>query len=129
MRIQAMICAAVLGIGLAAIGQDDRSPPKQELPKRVRVSEGVMQGLLTKKVVPEYPEEARKKHITGSVVMKAIISQEGDVQRLLLLSGDPLLVPPAVEAAKQWKYKPYLLQGQPVEVETKITIMFSLSGN
>ena len=71
----------------------------------------------------------RKKHITGSVVMKAIILQEGNVQKLLVLSGDPLLVPPAVEAAKQWKYKPYLLQGQPVEVETQITIMFSLSGN
>jgi len=129
MRIQAMICAAVLGIGLAAIGQDSMSPPMQELPKRVRVSEGVMKVLLIKKVAPEYPDEARKKHITGSVVMKVVIGREGDVQELTVLSGDPLLVPSASEAAKQWKYKPYLLQGHPVEVETQITMIFSLSGS
>jgi periplasmic protein TonB len=124
-----MICVPVLGIGLVAIGQDSMSPAKQELPKRVRVSEKVMKVLLTKKVTPEYPDEARNKHITGSVVMKALISQEGDVQKLIVLSGDPLLVASAVEAAKQWKYKPYLLQGQPVEVETQITMIFSLPGS
>jgi periplasmic protein TonB len=125
MRIQAMIGAAVIGIGLAAIGQDDVVPPKQESTTRVRVSEGVMKGLLIKKVAPEYPREAREKHITGSVEMKAIISQEGDVQKLIILSGDPLLVHSAVEAAKQWKYKPYLQHGQPVEVETQIKVIFS----
>jgi TonB family protein len=116
----------IAGIAFILATSANPSPPKQELPKRVRVSEGVMKVLLIKKVAPEYPDEARKKHITGTVVMKARISQEGDVQALIVLSGDPLLVPSAVEAAKQWKYKPYLLQGHPVEVETQITMIFSL---
>jgi protein TonB len=89
----------------------------------VRVSEGVMRTLLVKKVQPNYPEEARKKHVQGSVVMKAIIGHEGDVKELTVVSGDPLLAPAALEAVKQWKYKSYLLQGQPVEIETQIIII------
>jgi periplasmic protein TonB len=123
-----LVCALLLGITCAALGQESKSEPapptKQEVPKRVRVSEGVMRTLILKKVQPNYPEEARKKHIQGSVVMKAIISREGDVQELTVVSGDGLLVPPAMEAAKQWKYKPYLLQGQPVEIETQIMMIF-----
>ena len=79
-----------------------------------------MQALLIKKVQPKYPEEARKKHVEGTVVMKAVISHDGDVQELTVISGDPLLVSAALEAAKQAKYKPFLLNGQPIEVETKI---------
>ena len=124
----AWVCAFALGIASAALGQESRidtpPPAKRELPKRVRVSEGIMRGLLVKKVQPQYPKEARKKHIQGSVVMKAVISHEGDVQELTVLSGDPLLVPAALEAAKQWKYRPYLLQGQPVEMESQIKMTF-----
>lgn len=127
MRIQTMIFAAVVCLAWAAMGQDSASPSQQELPKRVRVSEKVTKILLTKKVEPEYPDEARKKHVTGTVIMKAVISPEGDVQEVTVLSGDPLLAPSASQAAKQWKYKPYLLQGHPVEVETQITMTFSLS--
>jgi TonB family protein len=109
-------------------GQGAESEPaptaKQDVPKRVRVSEGVMRSLLVKKVQPNYPEEARKKNIQGSVVMKAIISRDGAVQDLTAVSGDPLLVPAALEAAQQWKYKPYLLNGQPVEIETQIMMIF-----
>ena len=126
--IRVSVCAVALGITCAALGQESKSEPaptaKQEAPKRVRVSEGVMRTLLVKKVQPNYPEEARKKHIQGIVVMKAIISHEGDVQELTVVSGDPLLVPAALEAAKQWKCKPYLLQGQPVEIETQIMMIF-----
>jgi TonB family protein len=126
--LQAMLCLVVIGVGCAFVGQESNNesapPAKQELPKRVRVSETVMRVLLIKKVAPEYPEEARKKHVEGNVVMKAIISHEGDVQELTVLSGDSLLVPSALEAAKQWKYKPYLIQGHPVEVETQIMMIF-----
>ena len=115
----------------AALDQESKSepapPPKQDLPKRARVSSGVMQALLIKKVEPKYPEEAHKKHVEGTIVLKAIISPEGDVQDLTVISGDPLLVPAALEAAKQWKYKPYLLNGQPIEVETKIMVVFQLT--
>ena len=128
MRLLLVAAYAVVAVGCAAAGQESNNaaapPTKQELPKRVRVSEGVMRALLIKRVEPEYPEEARKKHVQGSVVMKAIISHEGDVQELTLLSGDALLAPAALEAAKQWKYKPYLLQGHPVEIETQIMMIF-----
>ena len=127
------ICAVVLCVSCAALEQESKSEParptQQELPKRVRVSEGVMRTLLIKKVQPKYPEEARKKHVEGTVLMKTIISHEGDVQELTVVSGDPLLVPAALEAAKQWKYRPYLLHGQPVEIETQIMMNFHFTGH
>ena len=126
------LCLLVLCMSCAALDQESKSeptpPPKQDLPKRVRVSEGVMRTLLIKKVQPKYPEEARKKHVEGTVVMKTIISRDGDVQELTVVSGDPLLVPAALEAAKQWKYKPYLLNGEPVEIATQIMMIFHLMG-
>jgi protein TonB len=104
-----------------------QTPTDEQLPKRVRISQGVSQGLLLKKVQPEYPKKARKKHVQGSVLMQAVIGKNGDVTDLHVISGDELLAPSAVEAVKQWKYKPYLLEGEPVEVETKITVNYVLS--
>jgi len=78
-------------------------------------------------VQPEYPQEARDKHIQGAGVLKAEISKEGDVTAMTLVSGHPLLAPAAVEAVKQWKYKPYLLNGRPVAVETQVSVSFALS--
>jgi periplasmic protein TonB len=88
--------------------------------QRIRVSERVSQVFVIKRVQPKYPQDA--KQIEGSVVMKAEISKEGDVTQLDVVSGHPLLIPAALDAAKQWKYKPYLLNKQPVEVETQITL-------
>ena len=93
----------------------------------MRVSEKVAQLFLAKRVQPEYPQEARDKHIQGVVVLMAEISKEGDVTAMRLVSGHPLLVLAAVEAVKQWKYKPYLLKGQPVAVETQVSVSFVLS--
>jgi TonB family protein len=104
-----------------------QTPTDEQLPKRVRISQGVSQGLLLKKVQPEYPKKARKKHVQGSVLMQAVIGKNSDVTDLHVISGDELLAPSAVEAVKQWKYKPYLLEGEPVEVETKITVNYVLS--
>lgn len=100
------------------------APSTRPIPTRVRVSTGVMRSLILKKVQPRYPEEARKKRIKGSVVMRAIISREGDIQELTVISGDPILAEAALQAGRQWKYKPYLLQGQPVEIESQITMNF-----
>jgi len=94
----------------------------------VRVSQGVSQGLLIKKVQPAYPPLARQARIQGQVLLQAEISKDGAIQNLRLISGHPMLAPSAIEAVKQWRYKPYYLNGEPVEVETQITVIFSLSG-
>jgi periplasmic protein TonB len=98
------------------------------VPQRIRISQGVTNGLLLNKVEPPYPPIARAARIQGDVVLKAIIDKEGNIQDLQLVSGHPMLVPAAIDAVKQWHYRPYLLNGQPVEVETTITVIFTLSG-
>jgi protein TonB len=102
--------------------------PKVAIPQRVRVSQGVSTGLLIKKVTPNYPQLAKQARIQGTVVLQAEISKEGTIQNLQLISGHPMLAPAAIEAVKQWRYKPYLLNGEPVAVETQVVVNFSLSG-
>jgi TonB family protein len=95
--------------------------------QRVRVSQGVSAGLVVSKVPPIYPQGARSARIQGSVVMKAVINQTGAVVSVDLISGHPMLAPAAMDAVKQWKYRPYLLNGNAVAVETQVTVNFSLS--
>jgi TonB family protein len=95
-------------------------------PQRVRVSSGVAQALLVFKVPPQYPQEAKDAHIQGVVVMRAIIDKDGNVANIQLISGHPLLAPPAIDAVKQWKYKPFLLNQTPLEVETQVLVNFTL---
>ncbi|MBS1851284.1 MAG: energy transducer TonB [Acidobacteria bacterium] len=102
--------------------------PKVATPQRVRVSQGVTQGLLVRRVQPNYPPLARQARIQGQVMLQAEISKDGSIENLRLISGHPMLAPAAIEAVKQWKYRPYFLNGEPVEVETQITVNFSLSG-
>lgn len=102
--------------------------PKIATPQRVRVSSGVSTGLLIRKVQPNYPQLAKQARIQGSVVLQAEISKDGTIQNLQLISGHPMLAPAAIEAVKQWRYKPYLLNGEPVAVETQVVVNFSLSG-
>ena len=102
--------------------------PKVATPQRVRVSSGVSQGLLIKRVQPNYPPLARQARIQGQVVLQAEISKEGSIQNLQLISGHPMLAPAAIEAVKQWRYKPYLLNGEPVAVDTQVVVNFTLSG-
>jgi protein TonB len=97
-------------------------------PQRERVSQAVSTGLLVSKVNPTYPPLARQARIAGTVVLQAEISKTGDIQKLHLISGHPMLAPAAIEAVKQWKYKPYLLNGEPVEVDTEVLVNFTLSG-
>src|SRR5271167_537885 len=110
------------------IGSTHVDVPKVATPQRVRVSTGVATGLLIKKVTPNYPQLAKQARIQGSVVLQAEISKDGTIQNLQLISGHPMLAPAAIEAVKQWRYKPYLLNGEPVAVETTVQVNFSLSG-
>jgi protein TonB len=102
--------------------------PKVATPQRVRVSLGVSQGLLIKKVQPTYPPLARQARIQGRVLLQAEISKDGTIENLRLINGHPMLAPAAIEAVKQWRYKPYMLNGEPVAVETQVEVNFTLSG-
>ncbi len=102
--------------------------PKAVNPQRIRVSQGVTQGMIIRRVNPPYPPLARQARIQGPVVLQAEIGKDGSITNLRLISGHPMLAPAAIEAIKQWKYKPYILNGEPVEVETTITFNFTLSG-
>jgi len=118
-----LVVGLLLVIGVASLAA------AQAVPQRVRVGAGVEHALLVKKVQPVYPAEAKAQHIQGTVVLKPIIDKEGNVASLEVISGHPMLVPPTIEAVKQWKYKPYLLNGEPVEVETQVTVNYTLADN
>lgn len=102
--------------------------PKLATPQRVRVSQGVSEGLLVTKVTPPYPSMAKMARVQGSVILQAVISKNGSIENLRVVSGHPMLVQAALDAVRQWRYRPYLLNGEPVEVETQITVNFSLTG-
>jgi periplasmic protein TonB len=89
----------------------------------------LLEGNLIHKVQPVYPPLARTARVQGSVVLAALISKEGTIENLRSLSGHPMLVPAAIDAVRQWRYKPYILNGDAIEVETQITVNFFLGGN
>ena len=103
-------------------------PPKPAAPQRIKVGGQVEAGQIQNKVQPEYPQIAKVAHISGTVVLHAIIAKDGTIQELQYISGPPMLMKSAMDAVKQWKYKPYLLNGDPVEVETTINVDFSFGG-
>jgi TonB family protein len=92
----------------------------------VRISQGVSEGMIVKKVQPTYPAQARQMHLEGTVELEANISQSGAIAGVKQLSGSPILGRAAIDAVRQWKYKPYYLNGQPVEIQTQITVNFKL---
>jgi TonB family protein len=94
--------------------------------KRVRIAAGVTSGLLIHKVLPVYPPEVRRARIQGTVILRAIIDKEGKIANLHVISGPEELAPAAMGAVQQWRYKPYLLLGEPVEVDTEIAVNFQL---
>jgi protein TonB len=99
----------------------------QSAPKRIRVSQGVTEGRMIQRIEPKYPTLALAARIQGQVVLSAIIDKNGEIQNLTLVSGHPMLVPAAIAAVKQWRYRPFLLNGEPVEVETTINVNFQLN--
>jgi protein TonB len=95
--------------------------------ERQKVSSGVAQGSLIRQVNPRYPQQAVQARVEGTVVLQAVIGKDGSVQELHPLSGSPLLIPAAMDAVRQWRYKPYQLNGEPVEAETQINVKFALN--
>jgi len=89
----------------------------------------LLEGSLIRRVQPVYPPLARSARVQGPVVLFAIISKAGVIENLRATSGHPMLVPAAIEAVSQWRYRPYILNNEPIEVETQITVNFLLSGN
>jgi TonB family protein len=130
-RLFRFLVPLILAASTAAVGQDsnnaDVPKPAPEV-QRVRVSSGVAVDLLIKKsrVEPHYPEEAKQAGIQGRVLLKAEISKDGAIQDLQLISGHPMLAPAAIKAVRQWKYNPYLLNREPVAMETQIVVDFQL---
>jgi len=118
----------------AAVAMDDNSGVPGTLfgssskanvvPHSVAISAGVADGMILRKTQPIYPKFAQDAHITGKVVLKATITKQGTIEGVQVLSGPKILAPSAVDAVKTWKYKPYMLDNQPVSVETNITIVF-----
>jgi TonB family protein len=106
----------------------DTTPASQQsaATPRVRISQNVSQAFILYQPHPVYSPAARKAHVEGSVVLLAHIGTDGKVENLYIQSGNALLIPSAIEAISQWKYKPYLLDGKPAEVETQISVPFTL---
>jgi periplasmic protein TonB len=102
--------------------------PPPSMSRAIRTS-SMLEGNLIRRVEPVYPPLAKSARIQGQVVLVAVISKAGTIENLHALSGHPMLVPAAVDAVSQWRYRPYILNSEAIEVETQITVNFSLSGN
>lgn len=108
-------------------GAGGAPPPPRPTVTRIRQGGAVTQASLINRVQPVYPPLARQTRVSGTVRLHAIISKDGSVQQLEVLSGHPLLVQAALDAVRQWRYRPTLLNGEPVEVDTTIDVIFSLN--
>jgi periplasmic protein TonB len=113
-----------LGVGSAPVIPKPPSSPD----RTIRLSH-MSEGDLVRKVLPIYPPLARSARIQGAVILQAMIGKSGAIENLRLISGHPMLAPAAIEAVRQWRYRPYVLNGEAVAVETQIIVNFSLAGN
>jgi len=97
-------------------------------PKKVNISAGVAVGMLIQKTIPTYPPIAKAARVQGTVVLQATISKQGTIENLKVVSGPAMLQQSAMDAVRQWRYRPYLLNNDPVEVETTVNVIFTLGG-
>jgi protein TonB len=109
-------------------GSGSNLPPPPKAPSRIRVGGNVQAASLLHQVMPAYPPIAKTAHISGTVVLHAIIAKDGSVQQLEYISGPPLLMKSAMDAVREWRYKPTLLNGEPVEIDTTISVVFTIGG-
>jgi TonB family protein len=120
-------CGTALALGMhvnAASAGDDSSA--SEAPKQISVSHEVMARNLRNKVMPVYPPEAKKAKIQGTVVLSAVVGDDGNIKNLQVLSGPSELQQASLDAVRQWTYQPYLLNGDPVEVKTTVNVVYTL---
>jgi protein TonB len=127
--------AGMEGLGGSATGVTDSlfggsNKPKVQAaaPKKVNISAGVAVGMLLQKTTPVYPPIAKAARVSGTVVLQATISKTGLIENLRVISGPAMLQQAALDAVKTWRYRPYLLNNEPVEVETTVNVIFTLGG-
>jgi len=113
-------------LGGIGTGAAPPPPPPAAAPARIKVGGAVQAASLVKQVTPDYPSIAKTAHVSGTVTLHAIISKDGSIESLQFVSGPALLMASAMSAVKEWKYKPTMLNGQPVEVDTTVQVVFSL---
>jgi len=113
-------------LGGIGTGTAPPPPPPAATPNRIKVGGAVQSAALVKQVTPEYPVIAKSAHVSGTVTLHAIISKDGSIEKLEYVSGPPLLMTSAMSAVKEWRYRPTMLNGQPVEVDTTVQVVFSL---
>jgi len=120
---------AVGGVMGSVFGSGTPKPVvKVETPKKIAISSGVAQGNLISQTRPTYPPIAKAARVSGTVVLQATISKSGTITNLRVISGNAMLQQAALDAVRQWRYKPYLLNGDPVEVDTTVNVVFNLGG-
>ncbi|MFZ0226260.1 MAG: energy transducer TonB [Mycobacterium sp.] len=117
------------GIPGAIIGPSSITPMPPPTIARPLIVSHLAEANLINHVQPNYPSIARMARIQGTVELRAIISKTGSIENLTVISGHAMLVQAALQAVRQWRYRPYLLNGEPIEVETDITVKFTLGGN
>ncbi len=108
------------------LGSSGPAPPKIAAPARIKVGGNVQAAKMLRQTLPTYPQIAKTAHVSGTVILHAIISKDGTVQELQYVSGPPLLMKAAMDAVRDWRYTPTQLNGDPVEVDTTISVVFSL---
>jgi protein TonB len=112
----------------SAFNDTAKAQVKVAAPKKVTISAGVMQGMVLLKTQPVYPPIAKAARVQGTVVLQATISKTGSIENLHVVSGPAMLQQAALDAVKSWRYKPYLLNNDPVEVDTTVNVIFTLGG-
>jgi TonB family protein len=107
---------------------NNRPKVKSEAAAKINISSGVAAGMLVHKTTPQYPEIAKSAHVSGTVVLQATVSKTGTIENLHVITGSEMLRQAAMDAVKSWRYRPYLLNGEPVEVGTTVSVVFAPSG-
>jgi len=116
------------GVMGSIFGSGPAPTVKAAPPKKVNISAGVAVGMLIQKTMPVYPPIAKAARVSGTVVLQATISKSGTIENLKVISGPAMLQQAALEAVRSWRYRPYLLNGEPVEVDTTVNVIFTLGG-
>jgi len=119
----------LLGLCLRAFPQTEQKPPEQKPPEQkqpvvVKLPQKVAEKLKIHDETPVYPAEAKRKGLQGNVVMEIVIDTAGKISGAKVIEGNPVFVASAAQAMKQWRYKPYLVNGQPAQIETTVTVRF-----
>jgi TonB family protein len=122
-----MIAAALAGVAVSQEPQQNSSQSEERAPakpKRIRIGEQALQRRLVHRVKPKYPEEARRAHLKGAVRLRVLIGEDGHVKEAWPVEGDPVLGRAATDAVRLWEYQPVRLNGEPVQVESEISVKF-----